>query len=91
MFGAPTLPLTGRVAPKARGGVIDAPKKAFDDRGFPHFTTPTPLGCAERPSPQGGGFSRPTFEANARLPSYAKVSDWRRPLKAAVSPWERWR
>ena len=54
MLGAPTLPLTGRVAPKARGGVIDAPRKAFYDRGFSHFTTPTPLGCAERPSPQGG-------------------------------------
>ena len=71
MLGAPTLPLTGRVAPKARGGVIDAPKKAFREKCFSHSTTPTPLGCAERPSPQGGGFSRPTFQANARLPSYA--------------------
>ena len=76
MLGAPTLPLTGRVAPKARGGVIYAPKKAFYDRYFSHFTTPTPLGCADRPSPQGGGFSRPTSEANARLLSYAKVSHW---------------
>ena len=74
MLGAPTLPLTGRVAPKARGGVIDAPKKAFYDGGFSNFITPTPLGCAERPSPQGGGFSRPVFEANAHQPAYLKLS-----------------
>ena len=77
MLGAKPLPMTGRVAPKARGGVIDAPKKAFYDGDFSHFITPTPLGCAERPSPQGGGCSRSTSEANARLPSYAKVSSGR--------------
>ena len=79
MLGAhPPLDGEGRAEGAGWGHLIDARKKAFYDGGFSHFITPTPLGCAERPSPQGGGFSRPTFKANARLPSFAKAFSGRR-------------